>query len=288
MKSDLLKTVLTIAGSDPSGGAGIQADIKTFTTVGVYCGAVITAVTCQNTRGVGYFSSLSPTLVKDQINSVLTDLNVSHIKIGMLGSAEIAESVRQCLNDYEGEIIFDPVRAAGSGDPLYHGRGQEGLGAEMEGIVRLATVITPNLDELAALSKTACPDSETALQAAGQLLTEFPGLRAVCLTGGHLNEAPEMVTDFLVNRADSEYGGESSSDEPSVHLNSHPFIKSSNLHGTGCTFSSAFTAYHLLSGDDRTAFTRASEFTARLIEKSAPYSIGRGNGPLLHSLFNSS
>ncbi|MFO7761830.1 MAG: bifunctional hydroxymethylpyrimidine kinase/phosphomethylpyrimidine kinase [Thermodesulfobacteriota bacterium] len=284
MRSDLSQTALVIAGSDPSGGAGIQADIKTFTTLGVYCGAVITAVTCQNTRGVSYFFPLSPTLVKDQVNNVLTDLNISHIKIGMLGSPAIAQGLKEILADYKGEIIFDPVTVAGSGDSLYDNQEQGGTIEDIREVIKLATVITPNLDELAAISGMDCSESKKACQASAGILAAFSRLRAVCLTGGHTEKSPELVTDFLIKRPLPPRGAGSSGKEPEVFSLSHSHIKSPNLHGTGCIFSSAFTAYHLLSGEDRKAFTGASEFTTRLIEKSASYHIGEGNGPLLHFL----
>lgn len=279
MKSELNRSALIIAGSDPSGGAGIQADIKTFTAVGVYCGAVITSVTCQNTTGVSYFSPLSPTLVKDQIESVLTDLNISHIKIGMLGSAGIVRGVKEILADFTGEIIFDPVMAAGSGDPLYNKQEEEGSRGIRE-VIELATIITPNLDELAAISGLPCPDSRRACEAAGVVLEQYPRLRAVCLTGGHLEEDPGLMTDFLIKSPLRMEAGE----KPEVISRSHNHVKTPNLHGTGCTFASAYCAYHLLTGEDREAFQLATGFTARLIKKSTEYRIGHGNGPLLHFL----
>ncbi len=283
MTADLHRTALTIAGSDPSGGAGIQADIKTFTSIGVYCGAIITAVTCQNTKGVKSFSALSPNLVKNQLETVLEDLNVSHIKIGMLGSPAIADAVSEVLSGYEGEIIFDPVITAGSGDALFRDEREDilqGVGS----ILRQATIITPNLGELAVISGRDCPEASSACDAAGELFAVFRRLRAVCLTGGHLEENPELVTDFLIKKQLRKSEATAQAGAPEVFTSSHPRVKSSNLHGTGCTFSSAFSAFHLLRDDDREAFTEASAFTARLIEKSARYRIGRGNGPLLHYL----
>ena len=143
------KVVLTIAGSDPSGGAGIQADLKTFTVIGVYGGAVISCLTVQNTRGVFAIQPVEPTLVKKQISNVLNDFNVTHIKIGMLGSAPVAESICDALTDYNGEIIYDPVLISSSGQELIDPKGHETIRRK---VLPICTVLTPNIPELSVMA----------------------------------------------------------------------------------------------------------------------------------------
>ncbi|MDX1777027.1 MAG: hydroxymethylpyrimidine/phosphomethylpyrimidine kinase, partial [Desulfobulbales bacterium] len=145
LSKDTLQVALSIAGSDPSGGAGIQADVKTFTAIGVYCGAAITSLTVQNTRGVFAVQPVDPVFVGKQIDTVLRDLAVSHIKIGMLGSAAVALSVCDTLADFNGEIIYDPVLVSSSGQQLID---KEGYGGFREQLLNICTVITPNITEL--------------------------------------------------------------------------------------------------------------------------------------------
>ena len=271
---DIQQTALTIAGSDPSGGAGIQADIKTFTAIGVYCGAVISSLTVQNTRGVYAVQTLEPALVKDQIACVLSDLNVSHIKIGMLGSAAVAESVCDALAGFSGEIIYDPVLVSSSGRQLID---QEGYAVIRTQLLGLCTVLTPNIPELSLLTERKCTGRDSLLAAAEMLLQQFGKMRSVIITGGHYKPDEDTITDYLLTLAGT------SRQVRSTEI-SHPRIESSNTHGTGCTFSAAFTAYHLLTGEDSRAFHRAADFMDALIRKSVPFTIGHGTGPLMHHL----
>jgi hydroxymethylpyrimidine/phosphomethylpyrimidine kinase len=269
-----LQVALTIAGSDPSGGAGIQADLKTFTAIGVYAGAVISSLTVQNTKGVFAIQPIDPPFVKDQITYVLSDLNVSHIKIGMLGSSSVAKSICEALDDFKGEIIYDPVLVSTSGQKLIDLAGYEAIRDEILG---LCTVLTPNIQELSLLTKKNLTNKESFLASAEILLQQYGKLRSVIITGGHYAPEEPSITDYLLSLSNTS---------PQVKHNeiSHPRIISRNTHGTGCTFSAAFTAYHLLTGNDIEAFHKATAYMDAIIKQSAPYRIGHGTGPLAHHL----
>jgi hydroxymethylpyrimidine/phosphomethylpyrimidine kinase len=274
------KNVLTIAGSDPSGGAGIQADLKTFTAIGVYAGAVVTCHTVQNTTGVQSYQPADPDLLRKQIAAVLQDINVSHIKIGMIGPLAIAEAINEGLRDFSGEVIWDPVVKASSGQLLTD---VPQLLSAPESLFEKITVITPNLPEIAQLAgQQEVADELNLRQAAAALLQRYDNIRALLVKGGHGKIEEQTVTDFLFRRPPGNRPA------PACELEMvpcpHPYVQTRNDHGTGCTFASAFTAYHLLTGDDVIAFTQASAFMHRLIVASAASDIGHGRGPLLHHL----
>nr|MBF0221075.1 hydroxymethylpyrimidine/phosphomethylpyrimidine kinase [Desulfobulbaceae bacterium] len=266
-----VKTILSIAGSDPSGGAGLQADLKTFTVLGAYGAAVPTNLTVQNTRGIKASHPVASFIVRDQIDCVLSDLNVSHIKIGMIGTLDIAEAILSSLESFAGEIILDPVLRASDGSnltdsilPITHLAGK-------------ATVLTPNFAELCALSGT-CPNSTESLIAACQtILKSFPSLRCIVAKGGHTPNNEGTITDHLViqNR----------SGETLHYAQSHPRVESNNTHGTGCTYASAFAAYHQKSGDYHQAFMQSSRFVWQLLKASVAFNTGNGRGGLAHHLF---
>lgn len=266
------KLALTIAGSDPSGGAGIQADLKTFTSIGVYSGAVISCLTVQNTKGIFAIQTVDPDFIKQQISSVLSDLEVSHIKIGMLGSEAAAKSVFEVLADYNGEIICDPVQLSTSGQQLIDTNGYNFV---KEQLFDICTVITPNIPELVLLTGRNCETADSLAEAAEMFLQQHEKLRAVIVTGGHYKPTADSVTDYLFTVSETSH----SVDRLEI---SHPRITSSNTHGTGCTFSAAFTAYHLLTGNDSKAFHKASRYVANLIKTSVHFKIGNGTGPLMH------
>lgn len=270
--------VLSIAGSDPSGGAGIQADLKTLAVLGVYGAAAVTCLTVQNTREVATVTPVAPDLVREQIELVLADLPVTHIKIGMIGTAPIAEAVGETLTGFAGEVIYDPVLRATAGADLTDPAALAAVRAE---IIGRATVLTPNLAELQAL--TGCTDAKPEeLQAAGQkLLADFPDLRAVVIKGGHGPLQSGQVTDYLLYRP-------AAGALPVSLEASRPWVETANSHGTGCTFASAYTAFHLLTGSDELAFTRAAAFVHRLLAASAGFRLGGGTGPLLHHLLRAS
>ena len=267
------RAILSIAGSDPSGGAGIQADLKTFTAIGVYGGAAITCLTAQNSLGVSSCLPVAPEFVKKQIELVLADLPVSHIKTGMLGTDEIAGAMAQALHDFPGEVICDPVLTASDGHELFQ-KTKSNTG--LEALLHTATVLTPNLPELATLTEQNLETPQEALVAAATLLTRYPKLRAIVLTGGHLQEQAGEVEDFLILRH---------TPSPKILTAKHPRIATKNTHGTGCTFASAFAAYHLLHGNDQDAFFKAVAFMDTVLRQSANLALGRGKGPLAHHLF---
>ena len=268
--------VLSIAGSDPSGGAGIQADLKTFTAVGVYGGAVVTCITVQNTNGVQSILPLPPELVAEQIASVLDDMPVTHIKTGMIGNGAIAAAIGDVLSTFGGEVICDPVLLSSDGATLLE---PDDLALFIGKIASKATMLTPNLPELKVLSGSPCENEEEIVSAAGQIFATLPGLRTLVVKGGHFKEASGSVTDFLFLRHPLP------DHPPSMEAVSHCRIKTTNTHGTGCTFASALAAFHLLCGDDRKAFRRASFFLHRLLLQSTHSVLGRGHGPLLHHLY---
>lgn len=269
------QAVLSIAGSDPSGGAGIQADLKTYTAIGVYGSAAITCLTAQNSMGVVQSLPLPPEFVRRQIELVLTDLPVSHVKTGMIGTGEIALAIVQALRDFSGEIICDPVLRASDGHQLFKA---DALEAGLAALLGRVTVLTPNLPELEELTAgSPLTTAAAALEAAAALFDRYRNLRAVVLTGGHLpEEEAGMLTDFLLLRKGQ--GRE-------IFPARHPRVRTRNTHGTGCTFASAFAGYHLLDNDYRTAFAKAVAFMDTLLHQSAGLALGRGKGPLAHHLF---
>lgn len=255
---------LSIAGSDPSGGAGIQADLKTFSALGVYGAAAVTLVTAQNTRGVQAVEVLSPTLVKAQIASVLDDLPIRAIKIGALGDAAVIEAVADALAGYAGPVVLDPVMVAKSGDPLL---AEAAVAALRTRLLPLATVVTPNLPEAAALAGAgpavnagAAADQAEAILAAGA--------GAVLLKDGHA-EGEETVDVLHLPGA-----------EP--HRFVHPRIETQNTHGTGCTLSSAIAARMAVGDALGPAVGRARRWLQRAIEGADSLGIGHGHGPLHH------
>ena len=271
MKSkDKIATVLVIAGSDPCGGAGMQADLKTLTLLGVYGAAAVTCITVQNSRGVCRIEPLSSDLVNQQVEAVLADHRVSHIKIGMVGSPEIAGELGSLLKGFPGEVIYDPVMAAGTGHRLL----QEGT---VETICRkllpVTTVLTPNIPELRALSGINPLDKTGRQQAVRTLFAKNPRLNCILVKGGHGQVENGKLTDTCCLRKEER-------------RMQHRQIETVNLHGTGCTLASAFTAFHMQTGDYMKSFTRSVEFLQELIRISAPHETVRsdGQGPLLHPL----
>jgi hydroxymethylpyrimidine/phosphomethylpyrimidine kinase len=275
-----LKTALTIAGSDPSGGAGIQADLKTFSILGVYGGAVITCNTVQNTTGVRSYHPVRPDLVRQQIAAVLDDLDVSHIKIGMVGSLEIAGAILEALKNFQGEIIWDPVMRASSGHMLTNDAEIPQL---LETLAAKVTILTPNLPELAILTQKDIPGFMAMQEAALSLFGRYASLRTIIIKGGHQLKEGGLLTDYLVRRG--KPAGLQAVPPCEIITAAHPHIQTRNDHGTGCTFASAFTAFHMLTGSESVAFRKTTAFLHELLTLSTPYRIGHGRGPLLHHLF---
>jgi hydroxymethylpyrimidine/phosphomethylpyrimidine kinase len=249
---------LTVAGSDPSGGAGIQADLKTFAALEVYGAAVITAVTVQNTRGVSAVHTLAAELVEEQLEAVLSDLDPDAVKIGMLGSATVIEAVAAGLRRKRpGNIVVDPVLEAGGGEPLLASAAVPVLIREL---LPLATLLTPNLPEARALTGDATGAPET-------LLRRLAGLSAasILLKGGH--GGGEDVVDLLW------HGGR-------VAELRRPRVDTACNHGTGCTLAAAVGAFLARGRALPEAVRLAGDYVHRGLETAWP--LARGRGPLHH------
>lgn len=270
----MLKTVLTIAGSDPTGGAGIQADLKTMTAVGVYGAAVITCITVQNSRGVTRVEPLHPVLVGEQIEAVLADHQVTHVKIGMVGTAAIARIIARKLQNFAGEVIFDPVLLATTGQQLTAVEDLERIRAEL---LPRTTVLTPNLPELEQLTGMPASNAEETRDAVASLFQASDRLRAVLVKGGH-GDTSTMITDTL-------YQG--SAGVVTSEALSHTFLQTVNSHGTGCTLATALTAFLALGGDYSASFRQAVFFLQKIMRQSAATQVvtnPKGKGGLLHHL----
>ena len=259
------KRALTIAGSDPSGGAGIQADLKTFSACGCFGTTAIVAVVDENTIGVTGVHPIPVNFVAGQIKSVLDDIGTDAIKIGMLHSSELILTVKDTLLKYNiKNIVLDPVMVATSGDKLLQDEAIDTLKNEL---IPFARVITPNIPEAEILLGKKI-DSQDDLP---KVIKELSVNRSVSvlLKAGHLND--EKLTDVFYNAETDEI----------IELTSQR-VYTKNTHGTGCTFSSAIAAYlaHGLSLND--ALRRAKEYMENAILAGAEYKIGKGNGPIHH------
>ncbi|MBU7575875.1 MAG: bifunctional hydroxymethylpyrimidine kinase/phosphomethylpyrimidine kinase [Hydrogenophaga sp.] len=256
--------VLSIAGSDSGGGAGIQADLKTFAALGCYGMTAITALTAQNTLGVSGIHGVPPEMLKAQLSAVLDDIGVDAVKIGMLHAPEIVRTVAWALRHYEvKQVVLDPVMVATSGDRLI---APDTVQVLVDELFPLATVVTPNLDEAALLLGRPIAHADELDAAARDLLAL--GAKAVLLKGGHL--PGDEVADLLV-----------SGDGPAQRLAS-PRIASRNTHGTGCTLSSAIAAYLALGNPLDQAVAKARSYILQAIAMGANVYTGAGHGPLNH------
>ncbi|HEX7866926.1 MAG TPA: bifunctional hydroxymethylpyrimidine kinase/phosphomethylpyrimidine kinase [Variovorax sp.] len=256
--------VLSIAGSDSGGGAGIQADLKTFAALGCYGMTAITALTAQNTLGVSGIHGVPPDFLKAQIQAVVEDIGVDAVKLGMLHAPEVVEVVAWAIDRYQlKNVVLDPVMVATSGDRLIAAETVQVLVREL---FPRAVVVTPNLDEAALLIGHAIEGVDALDGAADELLAL--GAKAVLLKGGHLpgNE----VVDVLL-----QSGGERK------RLASAR-IDSRNLHGTGCTLSSAIAAHLALGATLPEAVERARTYILGAMAAGADVKIGAGHGPLNH------
>lgn len=255
---------LTIAGSDSGGGAGIQADLKTFSALGVYGASVITALTAQNTLGVQGIHDIPPDFVTAQMRSVFSDLKVDAVKIGMLSVPATIEAVADGLVEhYSGPVVLDPVMVAASGDTLLT---SEAIAVLTARLLPRADLLTPNLPEAGRLLGTAAATSEAAMLDQARALLAL-GPKAVLMKGGH-GEGPEAV-DLLVTP-----GGE-------LRLAS-PRIASRNSHGTGCTLSSAIAAGLAKGLTLEDAARAAKAYIQTAIAAADRLAIGQGHGPTHH------
>ena len=257
--------VLTIAGSDCSGGAGIQADIKSISALGAYAASAITAITVQNTCGVEAIHPVPPTFVSGQIKAVMTDIQPSSVKIGMVNDIEIIHTIASSLRKFNPHhVVFDPVMVSTSGCRLIEDTAIDALTAEL---MPLATLITPNLSEAEVLTGHPVKTVEEMKIAAKELL-RF-GCKAVLIKGGHL-EGGEMVDVLQVKGHDEPY------------LFSAHLVESKNTHGTGCSLSSAIATFLALGEPIEKAVEKGKNFVYNGICAGKDIHIGEGHGPLNH------
>ena len=255
---------VTIAGSDSGGGAGIQADLKTFSALGVYGASVIAALTAQNTKGVTAIHDVPADFVTAQIDAVFSDLEVGAVKIGMLSQPAVIEAVASGLKRYDQrKIVLDPVMIAASGDRLLAPEAVEIL---RDVLMPQALVVTPNLPEAAALLETTIAENEAEMRAQGEKLLAL-GARAVLIKGGHGGGAESV--DLLV--------------EPdAVERLAAERIDTQNTHGTGCTLASAIAAGLAKGLDLAKAVRQAKAYLTAAIAASNRLAIGHGHGPVHH------
>jgi hydroxymethylpyrimidine/phosphomethylpyrimidine kinase len=257
---------LTVAGSDPSGGAGIQADLKTFSALGVYGTAVLTALTAQNTRGVTGVHPVPAEFVGRQLRTLLDDVEVHATKLGMLGTAEVVREVAAVLAERRaGPVVCDPVMVATSGDRLID---DDAVTAVRTELLPLADLITPNVPEAAALLGGDPVTEVDALPDQALALLEL-GPRAVLLKGGHLG-GPESVDVLATARG--------------VLVTHRPRVATTATHGTGCTLSSAVAALAARSGsaDWSSVVEAARDYLQRALAAGSSLGIGSGHGPVHH------
>jgi hydroxymethylpyrimidine/phosphomethylpyrimidine kinase len=261
----LIPNVLTIAGSDSGGGAGIQADLKTFSALGAYGASVITALTAQNTRAVSAIHDVPPEFVSAQMDAVFDDIDFAAVKIGMLSRPAIIDAVADGLHRHRARnVVLDPVMVAKSGDRLLRA---DAVSALRQLMLPLATVITPNLPEAAVLLDLEEADDEAGMIDAAARLRAL-GPQAVLLKGGHLVKGAESV-DVLDDGA-----------EPLTLA--APRITTANTHGTGCTLSSAIAALLAHGLPLRAAVREAKAYVTAAIRAADRLNVGHGQGPVHH------
>ena len=268
--------ILSIAGSDSGGGAGIQADLKTCSALGCYGMTAITAITAQNTCGVQGIHAIPPEMLRQQIDAVVSDIGVDAVKIGMLHDPEVVHIVAQAIRQYRFKhIVLDPVMVATSGDALI---ARETIAVLVDELFPLVSVITPNLDEASLLLARPIQYVDELNTAAQDLHTL--GAPAVLLKGGHLAEQPDgnssgaQVTDVLLYMQD---------DVTHTQTYTSPRIISRNTHGTGCTLSSAIACYLALGESLPDAVAKARAYIVQAIEQGKNVHTGQGHGPLNHA-----
>jgi len=253
---------LTIAGSDSGGGAGIQADLKTFSALGVYGASALTAITAQNTRAVTRVEGVSPEMIRAQIKAVFDDIDVGAVKIGMLGTAAATRAVADALGGRNVPLVLDPVMIAKSGDRLIE---DEAIAALRELLIPRATVLTPNLPEAARLLGRMVACDPTEAEAQGRALAAL-GSEWVLMKGGHAEG--ETCTDLLVGQDTRSFTA--------------PRIDTKNSHGTGCSLSSAIAAGLALGLTVPEAVERAHRWLHGAIAAADRLRVGSGHGPVHH------
>lgn len=259
-----IPNVLSIAGSDPSGGAGVQADLKTFAALGCYGMAVITALTAQNTRGVTGVHIPDADFVARQIDAIFDDIRVDAVKIGMLGTGAIVEAVADRLARHgASNIVLDPVLVATSGDSL---GAPDVVEAMRRSLMPLARVVTPNIPEAMRFTGAEEPRDLSGLAAMAQAMMG-QGAQAVLVKGGHM-EGEEASDLLFAGQARQTF--------------TQPRIATSNTHGTGCTLSSAIAAELAKGADLPVAVERAKAYLTQALRSAAHLDVGHGHGPVNH------
>jgi hydroxymethylpyrimidine/phosphomethylpyrimidine kinase len=260
----MIPVALTVAGSDSGGGAGVQADLKTFSALGVYGASVITALTAQNTKGVSGILDVEPDFIAAQMDAVYSDIRVAATKIGMLSVAAAIEAVAAGLARHRVEtVVVDPVMVAASGDPLLKPDAVETL---KRVLIPRALVVTPNLAEAAALTGMALARDEAEMRRQGEAILAL-GPRAVLVKGGH--GEGERAVDLLIDR-------------DGVRRFVARRIATANTHGTGCTLSSAITAGLAHGRPLAEAVALAKDYVTRAIAAADELAVGKGRGPVHH------
>lgn len=258
--------VLSIAGSDSSGGAGIQADLKTFSALGVYGATAITAITAQNTQGVHSQLAIDSQMVYDQIVAVMEDLHPSFAKVGMLSNVGVVDAVTEALSRYRIPLILDPVIVSSTEHRLLSIEAQEVV---KQRLLPLSTLVTPNIPEMEALTNHPVDTYEHKVEAS-KILFDY-GAKAVLLKGGH--EEGEQMSDMLF--INSQSGVEAT-------IFTSETISTRNTHGTGCTLSSAIAAFMARGCGMVEAIAEAKRFITEAIRSGADIDIGHGIGPVNH------
>ncbi|TMX34224.1 bifunctional hydroxymethylpyrimidine kinase/phosphomethylpyrimidine kinase [Vibrio sp. Hep-1b-8] len=257
--------VLTIAGSDSGGGAGIQADIKAISATGSYACSVITAVTSQNTLGVSAIHPIPVEHIESQLDAVFSDLNVVAVKVGMLADADIIAMVARKIRHYQPKyLVVDPVMVATSGAPLL---AQPAVETLKQQLLPLADLITPNLPECAALTGRDIPHNESQMTETIDALKAL-GAKAVLLKGGHLKKT-DKSSDLLIEQNSSE-------------VLSAKRIETKNTHGTGCTLSSAIASYLAQGHRLHKAVCLGKQYISQAISHADQLKVGQGHGPVNH------
>ena len=258
---------LTIAGSDSGGGAGIQADLKTFSALGAYGCSVITALTAQNTQGVQGIFDVDPSFIRQQLDSVFSDIPVNAVKIGMLSQPAVIDTVAERLVQYDVQsLVVDPVMVATSGDVLLQ---QEAIDVLKSTLIPHASLITPNLPEAAVLLNRNTPENTSDMLGLIEPLLEL-GPKAVLLKGGHLAQGQDgKAIDFF-------------HDGQRLHRLESEWTDTPNTHGTGCTLSSAITALMAQGYRLDEAVQAGKQYIAEAIAHSDALNIGQGHGPVHH------
>ncbi|WP_417368132.1 bifunctional hydroxymethylpyrimidine kinase/phosphomethylpyrimidine kinase [Flavobacterium beibuense] len=257
-------TVLTIAGTDPSGGAGIQADLKTFSALGCYGMSVITALVAQNTTGVRAIHNVPAQFVQQQLDAVMEDIRPDAIKIGMVHTSQLVEVIAATLKKYPDiPVVFDPVMVATSGDKLIEDTTIEVIVSQL---FPLVTLITPNMDEASLLANMPI-ETVAQMQQVGEVIAQT-GCKAILMKGGHLQT--EQLTSILMD------------ENGIVNTYVSDKVDTNNVHGSGCTLSSAIASYLARGEQLQNAVALAQEYINGAIYHGRDVLIGNGNGPLNH------